>query len=216
MHRLSSQRSLHSKTALTAQLIIRRSGTCWPTIGNPIPWESNPQPFALLTQCSTTEPHRNTTLVVRADSAADSSSLARAPETGSPLSGEQNNMAPLTRAVGSPTLATRREPTSLLEWVLHTISEARAPSTSCLYALKWSFFSTWCPDQGENLSTSEVAVVLSFLQELLDKGRSFDDNCSQIPWHVCVWRLLMPWPQPQSIPCEVNPNSWIDFAWQSS
>ncbi len=25
------------------------------------PWESNPQPFALLTQCSTTEPHRNIT-----------------------------------------------------------------------------------------------------------------------------------------------------------
>ncbi len=27
-----------------------------------VPWESNPQPFALLTQCSTTEPHRNTGL----------------------------------------------------------------------------------------------------------------------------------------------------------
>ncbi len=25
-----------------------------------VPWESNPQPFALLTQCSTTEPHRST------------------------------------------------------------------------------------------------------------------------------------------------------------
>ncbi len=25
-----------------------------------VPWELNPQPFALLTQCSTTEPHRNT------------------------------------------------------------------------------------------------------------------------------------------------------------
>ncbi len=25
-----------------------------------VPWESNPQTFALLTQCSTTEPHRNT------------------------------------------------------------------------------------------------------------------------------------------------------------
>ncbi len=25
-----------------------------------VPWESNPQPFALLMQCSTTEPHRNT------------------------------------------------------------------------------------------------------------------------------------------------------------
>ncbi len=24
-----------------------------------VPWESNPQPFALLTQCSTPEPHRN-------------------------------------------------------------------------------------------------------------------------------------------------------------
>ncbi len=31
-----------------------------------------------------------------------------------------------------------------------------------------------------------------------------------------VWWILMPWPQPQSSPCEVHPNSWIDFAWQSS
>ncbi len=29
-----------------------------------VPWESNPQPFALLTQCSTTEPHRNTVIVM--------------------------------------------------------------------------------------------------------------------------------------------------------
>ncbi len=28
-----------------------------------VPWESNPQPFAQLTQCSTTEPHRNTPTV---------------------------------------------------------------------------------------------------------------------------------------------------------
>ncbi len=112
------------------------------------------------------------TLVVRADSAADSSPLAHAPETGSPLSGERNNMAPSTRAVGSPSLAARREPISLPERVLNTISEARAPSTRRLYALKWSVFSTWCLDCGENPSTSELVVVLSFLQELLDKGRS--------------------------------------------
>ncbi len=67
------------------------------------------------------------TLVVRADSAADISPLARAPEMGSPLSGEWNNMAPSTRAVGSPPLAARREPTGLPERVLNTISEARAP-----------------------------------------------------------------------------------------
>ncbi len=112
------------------------------------------------------------TLVVRADSATDSSPLARAPETGSPLSGERNNMAPSTRAVGSLHLAAQREPTGLPERVLNTISEARAPSTRRLYALKWSVFSTWCLNRGENPSTSELAVVLFFLQELLDKGRS--------------------------------------------
>ncbi len=112
------------------------------------------------------------TLVVRADSATDSSPLARAPETGSPLSGERNNMAPSTRAVGSLHLAAQWEPTGLPERVLNTISEARAPSTRRLYALKWSVFSTWCLNRGENPSTSELAVVLSFLQELLDKGRS--------------------------------------------
>ncbi len=111
-------------------------------------------------------------LVVRADSATDSSPLARAPETGSPLSGERNNMAPSTRAVGSLHLAAQREPTGLPERVLNTISEARAPSTRRLYTLKWSVFSTWCLNRGENPSTSELAVVLSFLQELLDKGRS--------------------------------------------
>ncbi len=112
------------------------------------------------------------TLVVRADSATDSSPLARAPETGSPLSGERNNMAPPARAVGSLHLAAQREPTGLPERVLNTISEARAPSTRRLYALKWSVFSSWCLNRGENPSTSELAVVLSFLQELLDKGRS--------------------------------------------
>ncbi len=112
------------------------------------------------------------TLVVRADSATDSSPLARAPETGSPLSGERNNMAPSTRAVGSLHLAAQWEPTGLPERVLNTISEARAPSTRRLYALKWSVFSTWCLNRGENPSTSELAVILSFLQELLDKGHS--------------------------------------------
>ncbi len=112
------------------------------------------------------------TLVVRADSATDSSPLARAPETGSPLSGKRNNMVPSTQAVGSPPLAAQREPTGLPERVLNTISEARAPSMRRLYALKWSVFSTWCLIRGENPSTSELAVVLSFLQELLDKGHS--------------------------------------------
>ncbi len=112
------------------------------------------------------------TLVVRADSAAGSSHLARAPETGSPLSNERDNMAPSARYVGSSPFAAQREPTSLPERVLNTISEARAPSSRCLYALKWSIFSTWCLDRGEDPSTFELSVVLSFLQELLHKRRS--------------------------------------------
>ncbi len=106
-------------------------------------------------------------MVVRADLATDSSPLARAPETGSPLSGERNNMAPSTQTVGSLHLAAQRETTGLPERVLNTISEAR-----CLYTIKWSVFSTWCLNRGENPSTSKLAVVLSFLQVLLDKGRS--------------------------------------------
>ncbi len=30
-----------------------------------VPWESNPQPFALLMQCSTTEPHRKTSGIIK-------------------------------------------------------------------------------------------------------------------------------------------------------
>ncbi len=37
----------------------------------------------------------------------------------------------------------RRDPFGLLERVLNTMAEARALSTRCLYALKWSVFSTW-------------------------------------------------------------------------
>ncbi len=71
-----------------------------------------------------------------------------------------------------PPLAPSRFQPQQQQRVLNTISEARAPSTRRLYALKWSVFSTWCLNRGENPSTSELVVVLSFLQELLDKGRS--------------------------------------------
>ncbi len=132
---------------------MRRTGTRCPRLAQPPPLCI--PPIALIpqvvrrvrnrvTRCYWWPPCGGTTLVVRADSATDSSPLARAPETGSPLSGERNNMAPSTRAVGSLHLAAQREPTGLPERVLNTISEARAPSTRRLYALKWSVFSTWC------------------------------------------------------------------------
>ncbi len=40
-----------------------------------------------------------------------------------------------------------------------------------LCALKWSVFSAWCQDRDLD-HTSDVSVVLSFLQEMLDKQRA--------------------------------------------
>ncbi len=56
--------------------------------------------------------------------------------------------------------------------VVSYINHQGGVSSKRLYTLKWSVFSSWCLNRGENPSTSELAVVLSFLQELLDKGRS--------------------------------------------
>ncbi|KAL0204017.1 hypothetical protein M9458_002035, partial [Cirrhinus mrigala] len=81
-------------------------------------------------------------------------------------------MPPPAQAVGPAPLASGRESMNLSESVLNTISEARAPSTRRLYALKWSVFSAWCSTRSEEPVSCDISVILSFLQELLDKGRS--------------------------------------------
>ncbi len=101
-------------------------------------------------------------LVVRADSATDSSPLARAPETGSPLSGERNNMAPSTRAVGSLHLAAQREPTGLPERVLNTILRLEPRLRDAATPLSGLFSPLGASNRGENPSTSELVVVCPF------------------------------------------------------
>ncbi|KAL0168793.1 hypothetical protein M9458_037015, partial [Cirrhinus mrigala] len=91
-------------------------------------------------------------LVLRAVPAACSSPLAHTPETAPLVSG--------------------RESMNLSESVLNTISQARAPSTRRLYALKWPVFSAWCSTRSEDPVSCDISVILSFQQELLDKGRS--------------------------------------------
>ncbi len=109
---------------------------------------------------------------VRIIPAADGSPVANPPETGPPFLSERHDMACTTRVMGHACVAARREPFSLPERVLNTMAEARASSTRRLYALKWSIFSAWCQDRDLETVTSEVSVVLSFLQEMLDKQRS--------------------------------------------
>ncbi len=41
-----------------------------------------------------------------------------------------------------------------------------------LYALKWSVFAAWCSTRGTDPISCDISLILSFLQELLDKGRS--------------------------------------------
>ncbi len=74
--------------------------------------------------------------------------------------------------MGPECVAARREPFVRPERVLNTMAEARAPSTRCLYTLKWSIFSSCCQDRDLDPVTSDLSVVLSYLQEMLDKQRS--------------------------------------------
>ncbi len=82
---------------------------------------------------------------------------------------ERHDMASTARVMGPACVAAQRETCSLLECVLNTVAEPRAPSTRHLYALKWSIFSTWCQDRDLEPDTSKVSVVLSFLQEMMQK-----------------------------------------------
>ncbi len=75
--------------------------------------------------------------------------------------------APPARTMSATSLTSRWEPSDLPESVLKTISPARKQSTRCLYALKWS----WCTTGGADPVECEISI-LSFLQELLEKGRS--------------------------------------------
>ncbi len=93
-------------------------------------------------------------------------------ETGPPLSSERHDIASTAQVMGPAFLAARRKPFVLPERVLNLMAEARAPSTRRLYALKWSIFSASCQDRDLDPVTSNVSVVLLFLQEMLDKQRS--------------------------------------------
>ncbi|KAL0165985.1 hypothetical protein M9458_037829, partial [Cirrhinus mrigala] len=160
-----------AETTLIAQYTFRRTEMRWPTIG---PTSSCTQ----VSQGTTSQAPpggpslEDPAVVFRTVPAALCSPLADPPEAGSPLSGERDHMALPAQSVGLTPLVFGRESENFPEGVLNTISQARAPSTRRLYALKWSVFSTWCSTRGKNPASCDISVILSFLQELLDKGRS--------------------------------------------
>lgn len=56
--------------------------------------------------------------------------------------------------------------------VRRTLRSARAPSTQLLYANRWRLFEKWCQTNGRDPVHCPVSDILSFLQELLNRGRS--------------------------------------------
>ncbi|XDV20625.1 hypothetical protein PO909_025925 [Leuciscus waleckii] len=111
-------------------------------------------------------------MVPRTDGAGEQSSTADSSEEGPVVPGPGRSLAPVPRAVGPACVGDQLSPFHLPEGVLNTITQARAPSTRRLYASKWSVFAEWCSAHDVNPLDCEVTVVLSFLQELLDSGRT--------------------------------------------
>ncbi len=105
----------------------------------------------------------------------NSTSLAHSSEEGPPLSGARHHMTPTSRSVEPPCVAPGRDMADLSGLppaVIETITQARAPSTRQIYALKWSLFANWCSSRREDPRRCTIGVVLYFLQERLERRLS--------------------------------------------
>ncbi len=114
-------------------------------------------------------------LVPRADAPRDSPSLADSSEEGSTDSETGHLMAPASRPLETSCLVPRRNAEvlgDLPQEVVDTITSARAPSTRHAYALKWNLFVEWCSSHREDPRRCPIRVVLSFLQQGLERRLS--------------------------------------------
>ncbi len=112
-------------------------------------------------------------LVSGPDRAVDNPSLADSGQEGYAISGGRLGVAPEPgtmepSCVDAPGLS--GEIDALQSRVIDTLTEARAPSTRCLYASKWGVFVKWCHQAHIDPVTCTVLNVLSFLQYRLDSG----------------------------------------------
>ncbi len=101
--------------------------------------------------------------------------LATAPPWRIPFSGARHHLAPASRPVEPPCVAPGRDAADLSDLpqaVVETITQAGAPSTRQAYALKWSLFANWCSSRREDPRRCTIGVVLSFLQERLERRLS--------------------------------------------
>ncbi|XP_073668878.1 uncharacterized protein [Paramisgurnus dabryanus] len=115
-------------------------------------------------------------VVGRNNSSAICPAVAPPPPHRPVVSSERGNLSPTPGQGGSLGLA--RERTNLNALGLHprviaTIQNARAVSTRSLYGCKWQVFEGWCNEHDLISYQCSVPEILRFLQNLMDKGRSF-------------------------------------------
>ncbi len=114
-------------------------------------------------------------LVPRTDAPRDSPSLADSSEEGSTDSEMGHLMAPASRPLETSCLVPGWDAEvlgDLPQGVVDTITSARAPSTRHAYALKWNLFVEWCSSHREDPRKCPIRVVLSFLQQGLERRLS--------------------------------------------
>ncbi len=102
-------------------------------------------------------------------------SLANSSEEGSTFSERGHPLAPAPRLVESPRMVLGRDAevlSGLPPAVVNTIASARALSTRQAYRLKWNLFVDWCSPRREDPRRCPIAVVLSFLQDGLERRLS--------------------------------------------
>ncbi len=112
-------------------------------------------------------------LVSGPDRAADSPPLADSGQEGHVISGGRLGVAPEPRTMEPSCVVASGlsgELDALQARVIDTLTEARAPSTRRLYALKWGVFVKWCHQAHIDPVVCTVLDVLSFLQYRLDSG----------------------------------------------
>ncbi len=114
-------------------------------------------------------------VVSRTDAPRDSPSLANSSEEGSTFSERGHPLAPAPRLVESPRMVLGRDAevlSGLPPAVVNTITSARALSTRQAYRQKWNMFVDWCSPRREDPHRCPIAVVLSFLQDGLERRLS--------------------------------------------
>ncbi|KAI2668660.1 hypothetical protein H4Q32_005425 [Labeo rohita] len=144
-------------------------------------WPPGPKyafpPVSLLAQtlCKIREDEEQVLLVAPYWPTRTCPSLENPLEERRSFSGDGHNLAPAPRPVEPACLAPGRDASDLSglpQAVIETITQSRAPSTRQAYALRWGLFVDWCSSRGEDPQRCMIAVVLSFLQEKLERRLS--------------------------------------------